>query len=254
VYLSGVLFKASERVCLRRRCQIPQLDAAIPTGRCKNVFILLCMSSCTLFMFANAALQCIDIGVALHLPSASKVEARYLQVSGLQSAPRSMHNHRDHPWCQMQQSGLVLAVMPALDILAVRHYGSQATQQLADHRWHLQNVLPAIANDTKILRRGDGYSPIFEWGELDCISVEVCLEKHSLTTSANQGLYISPSRLLAIDCKIRRGRCIAKRVADSQAKSRKRKQITGGRLFDDGRADCLFTQKSAQTPAASSGD
>lgn len=72
-YLSGVLFKASKRVCLRGRCQIPQLDAAIPTGRCKNVFILLCMSSCTLFMFANAALQCIDTGAALHLPSASKV-------------------------------------------------------------------------------------------------------------------------------------------------------------------------------------
>ncbi len=44
-YLSSVLFKASKRVCLRRRCQIPQLDAAIPTGRRKNVFILLCMSS-----------------------------------------------------------------------------------------------------------------------------------------------------------------------------------------------------------------
>jgi len=112
--------------------------------------------------------------------------------------------------------------------------------------------LPAITNDTKVLRRGDGYSPIFEWGELDGISVEVCLEKHSLTTSASQGLYISPSRLLAIDCKTRRGRCIAKRVAGSQADSRKRKQITGGRLRDEGRADYLFMQKSAQTPAASS--
>ncbi len=129
LYLSGVLFKASQRVCLRRRCQIPQFDAAIPTGRCKNIFILLCMSSCTLFttlfMFANAALQCNDTGAAL---SACKVATLHLQVSGLQSAPRSMHNHRDRLWCQMQQSGLVLAVMPALDILAVRHSSSWATQ------------------------------------------------------------------------------------------------------------------------------
>ncbi len=127
-YLSGVLFKASQRVRLRRRCQIPQLDAAIPTSRCKNIFILLCMSSCTLIMFASTALQCIDTGAALHLSSASKAPTLYLQVSGLQSAPRSMHNHRDRPWCQMQQSGLVPAVMPALDILAVRHTGSWATQ------------------------------------------------------------------------------------------------------------------------------
>jgi len=110
--------------------------------------------------------------------------------------------------------------------------------------------LPAIANDAKVLGRGDSYSTIFEWGELDGISVEVCLEIHSLTTSASQGLYISPSRLLVLDCNARRGRCIDKRVAESQAESRKRKQITGGRLFDGGGAECLIMQKSAQTPAA----
>jgi len=121
---------------------------------------------------------------------------------------------------------------------------------LADQHRHLQNVLPAIANDTKVLRCGDGYSAIFEWGELDGISVEVCLEKHSLTTSVSQGLYISPGRLLVTDCNARRGRCIDKRVAGSQAESRKRKQITGGRMFDGGRAKCLFMQNSAQTPAA----
>lgn len=123
-YLSGVLFKASKRVRLRRRCQIPQLDAAIPTSRCKNIFILLCMSSCSLFMFANAALQCINTGAAVRLPSASKVARLYWLVSGLDSAPHSMHNHRDRPWCQMQQPGPVPVVTPALDILAIRHTGS----------------------------------------------------------------------------------------------------------------------------------
>jgi len=121
---------------------------------------------------------------------------------------------------------------------------------LADQHRHLQNVLPAIANDAKVLGRGDSYSPIFEWGELDGISVEVCLEEHSLTTNASQGLYISPSRLLVLDCNARRGRCIDKRVAGLEAESRKRKQITGWRLVDGGRAECLFMQESAQTPAA----